>query len=278
MLRQLIGIGRILSLDVVTGACISTLFIADYLQVNLYIFPVLALGICVWLIYTADHLADAYQVKHPANSNRHLYHQKHFKAIGISFLVMTIIGTVMLFYLPRQLIVRGVVLTGFVGLYFLLISILKPKRFFHKEFIVAFLYATGIFLAPISNFNRLITWDIIALFMQFFLIALINLLEFSLFEKQLDEQDNYVSFTIFYGETHTKKLVYGLFNILFTFILVTSFLFAHNLPCIKAELLIFTMGLSLFLILRNPAFFKKNERYRIVGDSVFLYPLLYLLL
>ncbi|MEO0330420.1 MAG: hypothetical protein AAF223_01865, partial [Bacteroidota bacterium] len=62
----MLRIAQVLSLDVVLGACISAWFVASLCRVTVQPITILALGICVWLIYTADHLWDAYRLNQPA--------------------------------------------------------------------------------------------------------------------------------------------------------------------------------------------------------------------
>src|SRR4051812_9177927 len=77
---------NLLSLDVALGAVISAAFLGRILHVNILPQGFILLGIVVWLIYTADHLLDAWSMREAATSERHRFHQKNFISILIVFL------------------------------------------------------------------------------------------------------------------------------------------------------------------------------------------------
>ena len=90
MIEKLYKYLQILSIDVCLGACISCWMIAHYLEVSLSFWTYAVLACTVWLIYTADHLLDAYkiskQLKEKATTDRHIFHQHYFKPIvGVAF-------------------------------------------------------------------------------------------------------------------------------------------------------------------------------------------------
>lgn len=277
ILERLFAIFRILSLDVVLGACINTLIIAQYLQVRVPFIHLVALTLSVWLIYTADHLADAYQVKHPAHSHRHLYHQQHFRTIGIAFIIILLIGLIVIFSLSKKIIVWGLILSGLVGFYFLLIKIVSNAKYYYKEFMIALLYATGVFLSPVSLYRHPLSSDIFFVFIQFTLIALANLLIFALYEADIDEKDGHHSFVELAGNSKAKIFIY----IFLFFVLISSLLCLFLYPDFKRlfilETLFLIMTTTLILIMAVPSFFRHKERYRILGDAIFLFPVFVLI-
>lgn len=277
MLKRFFAIIRILSLDVVLGACAGSMFIARYLQVKLPWLHLIALALSVWLIYTADHLADAYQVKHAAHSSRHLYHQQHFHKLSIIFLGVLTGGLVLLFYLPVKLISWGLVLVAFVGVYFLIIKLLPYPRNYYKEFMTALLYAAGIFLSPVSLYPHTLSVDIILAFFQFVLIALANLIIFALYEADLDEKDGHLSFVLLIGTKKAKWVVYACLIVVLCIGMLSITIWPTHQKLLLMQGLFSLMTLTLLLIIALPAFFQQEERYRIVGDAVFLFPMLTLL-
>ena len=52
-----------LSLDITAGAVIMTLFLGQVFEVEVSGTMVAGLAIAIWLIYTADHLFDAFKLK-----------------------------------------------------------------------------------------------------------------------------------------------------------------------------------------------------------------------
>lgn len=276
MIGKVIHIARILSIDIAVGACICTLFVAKYLQVKLPFLCVLALGICVWLIYTADHLIDAWKVKHHAHSERHYFHQKHFKSIVVAFVLLLLCSSSFLFLLPKIIIQWGMILLVFVMIYFLLMTFLRPSILFQKEGVAAILYASGVFLAPLGLTRQPITTGSIIIFLQFLGIVYVNLIAFSLFEKDLDETDGHYSFVKQAGVKFTRQLLIGLSILVIVSILVFMLYLSPTNSLFKVEILWLGMSLTMFSIVSKPSAFEKHDFYRIIGDGIFFYPLVML--
>ncbi|MDN5204049.1 hypothetical protein QQ008_21840 [Fulvivirgaceae bacterium BMA10] len=275
MLFKLYRYLRILSLDVALGSCISALFVANYLQVAISYSALFTLGLCVWLIYTADHLMDAYHIKHKAHSRRHLYHQKYFKRLVYLFIVVASLGFVSLIFLPTRTIYWGLALLAFVFLHFIILKLIGIRPSAYKEFIVAFLYAAGIFLVSLSVYNGPFNKEILVLFVQFFLTALINLLLFGMIEEEIDKKDGQVSFVQWAGKKRTLTFTWILLSISFCYPIYT-FITTTNNSLIINQMIILAMNLTLGIIMFDKNYFKKKERYRAYGDAIFLYPIIVL--
>ncbi|WPP52850.1 hypothetical protein [Catalinimonas niigatensis] len=278
MIKKITQLARILSLDVVLGAIVGSLFIADYLQVQLPWFFVLALAICVWLIYTADHLSDALKIPHIAHTARHRFHQKFFKPIATVFCLISVSGLVLISQLPFSIILWGSVVLGMVGLYFISIRWLRLQEIIHKEFVIAFLYSVGIFLAPVYLKYSSLGITVWVLFIEYILIALCNLLLFSWYEKDLDEQDQHVSYATAAGNKTAFRTLIGCIASLYAMVVLsTSFLYS-SINFLSTQLIILLMVVTLHGILQFPSHFRQYERYRSVADAVFFYPIILLLL
>lgn len=277
MIAKIIYTARILSLDIAAGACVCTLFIAKFLKVALPFSCVLALGICIWLIYTIDHLLDAWRIKHQAHSARHYFHQKYFKTITVFFLLLALCSASLLFALPKVVIQWGIVLILWVSVYFLLLFYLRPTLLFQKELAAAILYTSGVFLAPVSLSNQPFTESLLIVFIQFLFIALMNLITFSFFEKEMDHVDGHISLVKLAGTKITRWLLTGLGMIVTSSSLFFLIIVPITSSLFKAELLMFGMALTLLAMVLKPSIFRRNEIYRVIGDSIFFYPLLMLL-
>ncbi|MEM8892840.1 MAG: hypothetical protein AAGD28_32975, partial [Bacteroidota bacterium] len=88
---------RLLSLDVVMGSLCSAYMVVLLLEVEVPLIFWVALPISVWVIYTADHLLDAYRLKDQAHTPRHLFHNTYFRPITAVFLFA---GAVCVFVFP----------------------------------------------------------------------------------------------------------------------------------------------------------------------------------
>lgn len=260
---------NILSLDVALGAVISTIFLAKIFGVNgIRLQGIVCLGLVVWLIYTADHLLDAKMIKRDASTLRHRFHQRHFSLIlsmsGIAFL-FTI---PLLFFIHKPLLISGLILSALVVLYFLI----QRKLSFAKEIFGAMLYCMGVML-PIIALSEM-SFQVFGSipFILFFNTALINLILFSWFDKERDQADNHQSLVIKVGNTTSKMVLGLLFSIQFGLMI-----YAYSIGVIHSMLYVFVlMNLVLLLIFMKYKWFAVEDRYRLVGDAVFLIPIIYL--
>ncbi|MBL3657738.1 hypothetical protein [Fulvivirga sediminis] len=259
---------NLLSLDVAFGAVSCALFVAEVLGVNLPWCIVLILGLTVWLIYTFDHLVDARGLKHMAGTRRHRFHQKHYKVLTFLCASILIANSVLVFYLPKETVILGVTIGCLVMVYFLLLHFLKLKPVYHKELMIAVLYSAGVMVGPVSLYKGVLDMQVAVIFIQFVMIALSNLVIFSLYEKNSDIRDSFPSIVQHVDE---RKLTIMLKSFLIFQLVLAAFIalfsslrnFEYTLIC-------------MLLVLSSLCFFKSNlflnEKYRWVGDAVFLLP------
>lgn len=270
-MEKIIAFVQNLSLDITAGAIISSLFVAKVFGVVLTFEIVLGLGIAIWLIYSADHLWDAYRINGQAVNPRHAFHQKYFKVLcGISLLVFGI-GVYNMFQLPVETIKAGLGLVVLTALYFLYLKLSKTSS--QKELFAAFVYVAGIFVGPIS---LLASWDwmYLVLLVQFFLLAYVNLMLFPLFEMEADNRQGMASIALNRGAKSTKRRI-GVASVINEVIIVVCIGFGFNDN--KAQFMILAMSLTLLLLIQTPAFLKRYNLYRIIGDGIFFLPGLALL-
>ncbi len=257
------------------GGGIGALFIATYLGVTLSIFTLLELIVVIWLIYTLDHLLDAKTLFRKPVTFRHKLHWENSTVIWRVWSFLLIVAFSFLFRLPIMTLVYGGLLVFLVTFYFISIKLSRKRQMYHKEIVAAVAYAAGIYVGPLSIYERDVSWDIWLLFLEYAGLALVNLLIFSLFEKDVDKHEEFQSIVLSIG--YHKVMI--ITKILAGIILLTSvlcvFLNTHNADFLKTQILVGCMDLALLLIILRKNLFSKNERYRIVGDSIFLIPVLY---
>lgn len=255
---------NLLSIDVALGAVCCALFFAKVSQVTVDAVTIVVLGLSVWIIYTADHLLDARRIKTRASSLRHRFHQKYYYNLRICIVATGLFTGVLLFFIPRPILSSGFILAGLVGIYLLIHRYLKML----KEVCIALLYTIGVLLptwqaVPLHN----MPWTLV---IAFGLTALLNLILFSWFDHEADRHDGHLSLVIFIGERNTRLCIYLLF------VAVLSLLFTAALPI--ASGIIGIMNVTLLLIFLKREYFTRYERYRLWGDAIFLFPVVYLLL
>jgi 4-hydroxybenzoate polyprenyltransferase len=258
---------NILSIDVAVGAVVSALFFAGILNVEILSYGLISLGLTVWIIYTADHLRDAASIKKNASSDRHAFHQQHFKKLLFILVVTILVDIVVVLFVRPAVLEGGLILSGMVIVYLAFHS----RVFFLKEVFVATLYTLGILLPSLSVTETELDYFHFGLMFQFFLIALTNLLLFSLFDAEQDRIDNLSSFVTRFGKKTTRVCLALLFVIQIFLSFVLLFCFSYDL---KAIVILFTMTAILLMLYSFARLYTPSERYRWVGDAVFFLPAL----
>jgi hypothetical protein len=258
---------NILSLDIAAGAMISAMFFAKLLSVKILPYGLMALGLTVWIIYTADHLRDAKAIGKQAASARHRFHQKYFATLLSIMMAAVVADTVIIFFIRKQVFTWGLVLTALVIVYLVAQRYLK----FLKEIFIALLYTGGVLLPSLSVTPLSITSFHVILIIQFALTALINLLMFSWFDSETDATDKLNSFVTALGRSFAGFCIWALLAVN---IGLGLFLWLEGLYH-QPVLIFWSMNAVLLLIF----IFRHRLRpyYRLPGDAVFLIPGIYLL-
>ncbi|GHN00466.1 hypothetical protein WSM22_19550 [Cytophagales bacterium WSM2-2] len=259
---------NILSLDIVAGAVICASFFSRIFDITILPYGLISLGLTVWIIYTTDHLLDARKVKQLASTERHRFHQRHFNLLLVLLTIAIIVDIIQLLFIRKAVFMEGLVLASIVVLYFALQRQLQSL----KELFGALLYSGGVLLIPLSLRNEVISSSQMILIVQFILTAFINLLIFSWFDRRYDEQDNRTSFTTMMGEKATLQTLIALFLVQGIFSL-SQIVFWYN----PFEVILVLMNGVLLLISIRKKYFEIGDRYRLLGDAIFLLPLIYLL-
>lgn len=258
---------NILSLDVAAGAVISSLFFARIFEVSVSPIALSALGLTVWIIYTLDHLRDAKFIQKTASTDRHRFHQKHFRAVSFVLLVVAAIDFLLIWFVPPMILKLGMGLWVVVLIYLIFQRHLK----FLKEFVIACLYTAGILLPSLAAVHGNLQPLHGILIGKFFVTAFMNLLLFSLFDYAEDQSHEQHSFVTWFGPRSTR---YGILSL--GLINIASGIWLWSFDAGIAVIFI-SMNLLLLSILLLQKFFTRNNHYRIAGDAVFFIPFFYLL-
>lgn len=260
---------NLLSLDVVAGSIVSALFFARLFDVIVRPIGLVALGLTVWIIYTADHLRDAKKIVGEASTERHRFHQMNFKTLLILTAIAVGLDIVAILFIKQQVLEWGVALSFVVFAYWIAQGSLK----FLKEIFIAILYTCGVLLlsVPVSEVKLNVAHYM--LITQFGTTALANLIMFSWFDRERDEQDKRHSFVTKAGEPATKLLIWSLLATTLVLTLVQWIIGVLIIP----SLIVGAMSLGLLIIFVFSGAFENEDYYRILGDAIFFLPVLYLL-
>lgn len=253
---------NILSLDVAVGAAVSASFLARVLGVSLLPQGLVVLTATVWLIYTADHLLDARKVKHPAASARHRFHQRNFRAIAVSAVVLALVDLAILRMVRIPIVIHGLYFSVGVGVYLLCSRYLG----YVKELAAGLLYLGGVLLpawALCTVPPSLAQWIIVSLFG---IVVMMNLILFSWMSFADDLADSHPSLVTFVGPRIASYLLMFLFGVVALIVCTTE--------GYRAERWVLgAMASMLLAIFLFPEFFRRNDLFRSIGDAIFLFPL-----
>ncbi len=248
-----------LSLDIVAGAVILLRFFSSQLSVETPFMAYVLLGGSVWIIYTIDHLKDSKRAKvgSRARYQFHLQYQRPLAGVIIMVLLICLVG---IFLIPSEMLLPG-------GLIFLLSAVyLGLHRLLAnwglKEAYIALIYTCGVLITPFA-LAKCVQWDI---FWLLFLLTLSNLLLFSLIERKEDSDDGFDSIATVFSKEQVDRILVVVLSVGLTTLLL------GELTVVRGYFLCaFVLYGSL---LANQEWARKAQRYRILGDGVFLIPIL----
>ncbi len=267
---------RLVSIDVALAALGGGVMAVRVLRTSPRPAFYVLLPAAVWSVYTLDHLIDARRMGDTAATPRHRFHGRHAAALwAVLVPVALACGVVGLLELSWPGIGFGIAMVGLVGLHELLVKLAgsRASPMLVKESGVGVIFTAGTWGLPaIARWLHVgpPPWSAGVLVVQYALLAGVNLIEFSLFEARRDAAAGQTSFVRGVGRPAAARVATAL--LLAQLPLAAVVLVAGTDPTAEAILLAMTAGLA--VILRFPRSFVRRERYRTLGDGVFLLPLL----
>jgi len=267
---------QLLSIDVVIGTLAVGYMATKLLDITPNPVWWLILPLIVWVVYSLDHIIDSYKNSSDAVIIRHRFHYTYRKPIIIAMIIASIVSiTLSLVFLEKQIIYFGLLLSIFIALYFFIIFILKKKKslLLQKELIIAFVYTSGIFLAPLVWHGEKLPYPILLVIFNIFILAWLEGIMISWFEYDKDIADGHTSFTVIVGKINTRRFLI-VTQVLLAVLTKISMLSVTTKVEFVALIITIIMDIILLIIVFNPDKFYKNDYYRLLGESVFLLPAL----
>lgn len=171
---------NLLSLDAPIVALLWQAFLARCFDIPLRLPAQLVLGLTVWAIYLTDRQLDALQPAPEREAARHRFHRRWHRWITV-FLILILAAdmVITLTWLRPAVFHHGL---------FALAGVVAYLGFLHfrgvalpKEFLVAALFTTGVFLVGWTNASS--DWPLIFAALAFFTLCLGNLFAIDLWER-----------------------------------------------------------------------------------------------
>lgn len=189
-----------------------------------------------------------------------------------------IAGVLSFIYLDKKVVVLGFGLSFLVLLYFTLVWQQKKLKikYIQKELFIAFIYISGILLAPAVWNGKPFSCIQNVIFGILILLAWAEGVIISFFDYENDKADSLKSFAVVYGRKKTKGILIAL-NICILFITTTGIYFFNERIIIGALLIELIMNIVLFCLVCFHSYFVNNNNFRWVGESVFVLPVFIIL-
>jgi hypothetical protein len=268
-----------LSLDVVGGVICNMLAITYSFNINAPEAWYIVLPLGTWLIYLADHLMDVIRTDKVYPTPRHQFIKRYLKPIiALCVLIILAMLAATFIYFDEQLITVGFIVSGVIILHLMLANLNPQSKSIinNKEFGVAFIYATSIFIYPLFHSFLTIGFDaLFYLFILFLLITYQSLLLCSIIEYPIDMLMNNTSFIITMGLQKGMVIFQGITLSAFILLLfITIGLNFYN-PALPAFYFLILAGN--YLIYLNRDKLKLHFMYRKIAELLFWLPALGLL-
>ena len=270
---------QFLSIDVVIGAVAVGYMATRLLDVVATPMWWLILPMAVWVTYSMDHIVDSVKNKNEAVIDRHRFHYTYRKPIIIIVALVGLITLVLsLLYLDNQILTYGIALSIIIGIYFLLLYFLNTWKtaLLQKELIIAGIYTSGIFLAPLVWYGGAPPYYAIAVISSIFVLVWLEGIMISWFDYDYDIKDDHTSFSVIIGRRNTRRFLI-VAHMLLEIMIITALILISDKIAFCSLLIALIMNLLLGLIILFPERFSKNNYYRLLGEIVFFLPVMIVL-
>jgi 4-hydroxybenzoate polyprenyltransferase len=262
-----------LSLHIVAITVVHCLALAKVLEQTVPTHSVILLGLAVWVIYSTDHLLDSFKLISVPKAGRHYFHYRNSTLMIFTILLVCFLAFYLTIFIPAVTRWIGLGLTVFSVLYFTLIHKYNAR---FKEFFAAFVFSLGSITPLIQDWDFILDPRIVISFILLFFLVIMNLLVFSIFDLRYDRINGFDSLLQHIG---LRKMN----NILTVIKILTLIIFAEGFSVSQSEnfslFLLAYLAIYIFLSILHlfPARFSKGNLHQLVGDGIFLAPVIILI-
>ncbi|MDF1575072.1 MAG: hypothetical protein P1P86_07775 [Bacteroidales bacterium] len=269
-----------LSLDIVLGALASSCFAARLFAVDPGWVWWITLALTVWLLYTGDHLLDAWKHRKKIQREHHYFMIKNRKTLVWSMGLVATVNILLIFnLLDQELMKYALLLAGLVLLFYAMRHVFRKNRILNipGEFFVMLLYMAGTWLGPFVAYEGSFETGHGMIALIFPGVLLMNLGIISLYDIQLDSRMGIASLARLLGKQRSRNLLLGTALTIYLLSLLQFLVFEMD-HFSKYALILSGMATILLLVLYYPSRFRKNDYFRLTADAVLFMGFLSLLI
>jgi 4-hydroxybenzoate polyprenyltransferase len=261
---------QFLSLDIVLGALASSFLAAGVFNSTPDWAWWLSLAMTVWILYTGDHILDAWKHRKRPQREMHTFIFRNRRNLLWFLGVATVVDLLLVFnLLDTEYLKYGMVLAGLVLLFYATRHLFRRNRIFFipGEIFVLLLYMAGTWLGPFVSRSEPVysTQALIAL--MFALVLLMNLGIISLYDIHIDSRLGIVTLAQTLGQKATRNLLVGAGMAVYLLAVLQLMVFGMD-RLFRFPLILSAMATLLLMVLLMPSYFRKNDYYRWAADGV----------
>lgn len=269
-----------LSIDIVLGALASSCFAARLFSSEPSAAWWITLALTVWLLYTGDHLLDAWKHRKKIQRDLHYFMMKNRKTLVWSMVLVTAVDILLVFnLLDKEYMKYALVLAGFVLIFYAMRHVFRKNRILliPGEIFVLLIYMAGTWLGPVVASDMALETGHGMIALIFAGVLLMNLGVISLYDMKLDSRMGIASMANLLGNNRTKRLLLGT-GIAIFLISILQFLVFEMDRYFQYALILVGMTIILLMILYYPSRFRRKDYYRLAADAVLIMGFLSLLI
>jgi len=271
---------QFLGLDIVLGALASSCFASRLFQARPGMIWWITLALTVWLLYTGDHMLDAWRQRKKVKREMHQFLLRHRKVILYALGVVAAVDVILVLnLLEREVFKFALILAGLVLLFYAMRHVFRKNRvlFIPGEFFVLLLYLAGTWLGPVVMADAVFESSQALVALLFAAVLLMNLGVISLYDLQLDSRMGISSLAQILGKKSTRNLLITTGVGIYLASLL-EFLVFESSRYTQFALILCGMASILLLEVFLPSRFRRNDVYRWTADGVLFMGFLSLLI
>lgn len=259
-----------LSFDIVTGALASSCFAMGLFRADPAWAWWISLALTVWILYTGDHLLDAWKSRKNPQRDLHRFMLRNRKSL-LWFLGMATVADMLVVFnlLDSAYLKYALILAGLVLLFYAMRHIFRRNRLFFipGEYFILMLYMAGTWLGPyVSRTPPLQSTDALIALM-FAGILFMNLGVISLYDMHIDSRLGITSLARSLGQRATRNLLVGTGIAIYLLSLLQLMVFGMD-HYFRFPLILSAMATLMMTVLFMPSYFRKNDHYRWAADAI----------
>lgn len=259
-----------LSLDIVLGALATSFFGSRLFASDPGLIWYITLALTVWLLYTGDHILDAFKHRKKIERELHYFMMKNRKTLVWSMGVVAVVNMLLIFnLLDQELMKYALFLAGLVLLFYAMRHVFRKNRLLSipGEVFVLLLYLAGTWLGPAVAMEGGFEAGQGMIALIFMGVLLLNLGVISLYDMKLDSRMGISSLANLLGTKRTKNLLLGT-AISIYLICLLQFMVSDMDRYSQYALILSGMTTILLLVVYYPSRFRKNDYFRLTADAV----------